>query len=61
MPRSCANGSPRQGATFETHKGGSGHLTVLLHGKRAELPIHGRNQELGDALVHKIKKQLGLK
>ena len=48
-----------QGATFETHKGGSGHLTVRLNGRTSQLPMHGR-KELGSGLVHKIKKDLGL-
>lgn len=36
----------RQGCTFETHKGGSGHLTA--------------RRDLGTGLVRKIKKDLGL-
>ena len=38
------------GASFMTHPGGSGHVTV-----------HGGGKELGPGLVHTIRKQLGLK
>jgi len=51
----------RQGCTFETHRGGSGHLTVKLKGKITQLPMHGGKKELGTRLVEKIKKDLGLK
>jgi mRNA interferase HicA len=51
----------RQGCTFETHKGGSGHLTVKLSGRTSQLPMHGAAKELGAGLVAKIKKDLGLK
>lgn len=51
----------KQGCTFETHKGGSGHLTVLLGEKKTQLPMHGAAKELGTGLVNKIKKDLGLK
>ncbi len=51
----------KQGCTFETHKGGSGHLTVR-HGDRvSQLPLHGSYKELGAGLVNKILKDLGLK
>lgn len=50
----------RQGCTFQTHKGGSGHLTVIRGDRRSQLPIHGNNKELGSRLVAKIKKDLGL-
>jgi mRNA interferase HicA len=50
----------KQGCTFETHKGGSGHLTVVNDGRRSQLPMHGSNKELGSGLVGKIKKDLGL-
>ena len=49
-----------QGATFESHKGGSGHLTVRLNGRTSQLPVHGGGKELGKGLVQKIKKDLGL-
>ena len=51
----------RQGCTFATHKGGSGHLTVRLSESTSQLPMHGANKELGTGLVAKIKKDLGLK
>jgi mRNA interferase HicA len=50
----------RQGCTFETHKGGSGHLTVVRGDRRSQLPMHSGNKELGSGLVAKIKKDLGL-
>lgn len=49
-----------RGCTFETHKGGSGHLTVRLQGRKTQLPMHGK-KELGTGLVNKIKRDLGLK
>jgi mRNA interferase HicA len=50
----------RLGCTFQNHRGGSGHQTVYLNGKKSQLPMHGGSKELGPALVHKIKKQLGI-
>ncbi len=50
----------KHGCTFENHRGGSGHLTVYLNGKKSQLPMHGGGKELGPGLVAKIKKQLGL-
>ncbi len=50
-----------KGCTFESHKGGSGHLTVRRGGRTSQLPIHGSGKELGTRLVHKILKDLGLK
>ena len=50
-----------KGCTFETHKGGSGHLTVRLNGRVSQLPMHGSRQDLGSKLVNKILKDLGLK
>jgi mRNA interferase HicA len=64
-----------RGCTFETKKGGSGHLIVKRDGRKSELPMHGRGRELGTrgeegrqarpglntGLVNAIKKQLGLK
>ncbi len=50
----------KQGCTFETHKGGSGHLTIERGGRTSQLPMHGSNKELGPKIVHKIKKDLGL-
>ncbi len=49
----------KQGCTFD-HGGGSGHVTVRLNGRRAELPMHGSRKELSKGLVHSIKKDLGL-
>lgn len=51
----------KAGCTFETHKGGSGHLTVRLGDKVSQLPMHGAGKELGTGLVNKILKDLGLK
>ncbi len=53
----------KQGCIFESHEGGSGHLTVInpKNGHRSQLPMHGAGKELGHGLVHAIKKQLGLK
>lgn len=51
----------KQGCSFETHKGGSGHLTVKLGDRTSQLPMHGSSKELGTGLVNKIKKDLGLK
>ena len=50
----------KQGCSFESHKGGSGHLTVKLGRKRSQLPMHG-GRKLGKGLVNKIKRDLGLK
>ena len=50
----------RHGCTFETHKGGSGHVTVTLGDRSTQLPMHGANKDLGTGLVNKIKKDLGL-
>jgi mRNA interferase HicA len=51
----------KQGCTFETHKGGSGHLTVRLGDRSSQLPMHGAGKELGHGLVNRIKKDLGLR
>lgn len=51
----------KQGCTFETHRGGSGHLTVRRGDRTSQLPMHGANRELGSGLVNKILKDLGLK
>lgn len=47
-----------RGAKFTPGKGG--HLKVQLNGKRTVLPMHG-SKEIGKALEHGIKKDLGLK
>ena len=49
-----------RGCTFETHRGGSGHLTVRLGDRKSQLPMHGAGKDLGSGLVAKIKKDLGL-
>jgi mRNA interferase HicA len=51
----------RQSCTFETHKGGSGHLTVRRGQRKSQLPMHGSHKELGTGLVNRILKDLGLK
>jgi mRNA interferase HicA len=51
----------RQGCTFETKKGGSGHLVVKRGERRSELPMHGSRKELGKGLVNKFLKDLGLR
>ena len=51
----------KQGCKFETHEGGSGHITVIYKGRRTQLPAHGKGKDLGKGLVEAIKKQLGLK
>lgn len=50
----------KQGCTFETHMGGSGHVTVRLGDRKTQLPVHGARKELGKGLVAKIRKDLGL-
>lgn len=50
-----------KGGAFETHKGGSGHLTVKRAGKTSQLPMHGGGKELGKGLVAKILKDLEIK
>jgi mRNA interferase HicA len=48
----------KHGCKFESHRGGSGHLTVLRGKRRSQLPMHGGNKELGRKLVAKILKDL---
>ena len=50
-----------KGCTFETHRGGSGHLTVRRGDRKSQLPMHGSKKELGTGLINKILKDLGLK
>jgi mRNA interferase HicA len=50
-----------KGCTFETHRGGSGHLTVRRGDRKSQLPMHGSKKELGTGLVSKILRDLGLK
>lgn len=51
----------KQKCTFETHKGGSGHITVRRGNKTSQIPAHGSAKELSKGLVHKILKDLELK
>jgi len=51
----------RQGCTFETHQGGSGHITVRRGERVTQLPMHGSRKELRKGLVMKILKDLGLR
>ena len=51
----------KSGCTFETHRGGSGHVTVRRGELTSQLPMHSQNKELGTGLVNKILKDLGLK
>lgn len=46
---------------FETHHGGSGHITVIRADRRTQLPMHGGKKDLGKGLVRKILKDLGIK
>jgi mRNA interferase HicA len=50
----------KQGCTFENHKGGSGHVTVIRGDQKSQIPMHGGRKELGTGLVNKIKSDLGL-
>jgi mRNA interferase HicA len=51
----------KHGCTFESHKGGSGHLTVRRGNRTSQLPVHGSRKELGTGLVNRILRDLGLK
>jgi mRNA interferase HicA len=51
----------QHGCRFETHRGGSGHLTVRRGNRVSQLPMHSGSKELGKGLVNKILKDLGLK
>ena len=53
------NGSPQRTASWLT-QGGSSHVTVRLGDRTTQLPMHGGSKELGQRLVAKIKKDLGL-
>ena len=50
----------KQGCTFHTHKGGSGHLTVRRGDRTSQLPMHGGGKKLGRGLVVKIQEGLGV-
>jgi mRNA interferase HicA len=36
-------------------------VTVRLGDRKTQLPVHGKNKELGNGLVNAIVKDLGLK
>lgn len=73
LPRKCGNPYivnarelkrrrlARAGATFKSHRGGSGHLTVRLGDRTSQLPMHDARKEPGTGLVNKILKDLGLR
>jgi mRNA interferase HicA len=50
----------QKGCTFETHRGGSGHITVKRGDRKTVMPVHGSSKELGKKLLHKILKDLGI-
>ena len=50
-----------RGCNFETHRGGSGHLTVRRGDRKSQIPMHGARKELGKGLVNKILKDLDLR
>ena len=50
----------KRGCSVESHKGGSGHLTVRRGDRISQLPMHGSRRELRAKLIAKIKKDLGL-
>jgi len=50
----------RHGCRIETHKGGSGHVTVRRGERKSQVPMHGGKKELGTGLVNKIKRDLGI-
>jgi mRNA interferase HicA len=50
----------KQGCTFESGRN-TGHLIVRRGDKISDLPMHGKQKELGTGLANAIKKQLGLK
>jgi mRNA interferase HicA len=43
-----------QGCSFETKKGGSGHIVVRKGDRVTVLPMHGSNKELGKGVVSAI-------
>ena len=50
----------KHGCTFETYRGGSGHVTVRRGARKSVMPVHGSRKELGTGLVRKILKDLGI-
>ena len=59
-PREFQQRLKKRDCSFESHKGGSGHLTVRRGDRISQLPMHGSRRELGTKLIAKIKKDLGL-
>ncbi len=51
----------KHGCTFHNHRGGSGHVTVRRGDRKSVMPKHGSKHELGNGLVNKILKDLGIK
>jgi mRNA interferase HicA len=45
-----------QGCTFETHKSGSGHVTVRRGDRKSQIPMHGGRKELGKGLVNRFSR-----
>jgi mRNA interferase HicA len=50
----------KEGCTFESYRGGSGHVTVIRGDRKSQLPMRGGRKELGTGLVNKIKRDLGI-
>ncbi len=50
----------KQGCTFEAGRS-TGHVIVRRGAFVTDLPMHGKQKDLGTGLVNAIKKQLGLK
>ena len=50
----------KHGCSFETHKGGSGHLTVRRGRRKSQLPMHGGRKEQGTPQDRTIKREHGL-
>ena len=50
----------RQGSTFHTHKGGSGHLTIRLGDRTSQLPMHGSGKELEMGTRFEDQERLGV-
>jgi mRNA interferase HicA len=44
-----------KGCRFETHRGGSGHLTVIRGKRKSQLLMHGQ-KELGAGLVTRFSR-----
>jgi mRNA interferase HicA len=50
-----------KGCKFENHRGGSGHQTVRRGVYKSIISVHGSSKELGNGVVNKILKDLGIK